>query len=353
MKIKNILTLLLCGAFIFSFASWCIFGTTPAYSESERRVLASFPEISWDKIVSGEFSGDFEDYATDRFPLRDFWRGLKASTRLNIFQQKDNNDIYYANGHISKLEYPMKPEMLDYAISLFTAIKDKHFPANRVFFSMIPDKNRDLADLSMDYEAFEKYMQAGLSFATPIEIGDLLSSDDFYNTDTHWRQENIIDIAQRLAAAMGTSISGQYEQTTLDSPFNGVYVGQSALPFKPDRITYLENDIIRGFEVTGAAAVYDLSKAESRDPYELFLSGNQPIVTIKNPANPEGGRLIMFRDSFGSSIAPLLAEGYSEIVLVDIRYVSSAMLGQFVDFADADVLFLYSTILLNSSSAMK
>lgn len=353
MKIKNIITLLLCGAFILSFAGWCILGTTPAYSESERRVLAEFPEVSWDKIVSGEFAGDFEDYATDRFPLRDFWRGLKASVRLNLFQQKDNNDIYYADGHISKLEYPANPAMQDYAISLFTSVYEKYLSGNRVFFSMIPDKNRDLAELSMDYDAFEKYMIAGLPFATPIHIGDFLTAEDFYNTDTHWRQENIVDIAAHLAASMGTSISGNYEQTTLETPFNGVYVGQSALPFEPDHITILENDVIRGFKVTGAAAVYDLAKAESRDPYELFLSGTQPLVTIKNPANPAGGRLILFRDSFGSSIAPLLAEGYSEVVLVDLRYVSSGMLGELVDFTDADVLFLYSTILLNSSTAMK
>lgn len=353
MKAKNIITLLLCGAFILSFAGWCILGTTPAYSESERRVLAKFPEISWEKIVSGEFAGDFEEYATDRFPLRDFWRGLKARARLHLFLQKDNNDIYYADGHISKLEYPMNPAMQDYAISLFSSVRDKYFPTNRVFFSMIPDKNRDLAELSMDYDAFEKYMHEGLPFAEPIRIGDLLTSDDFYNTDTHWRQECIVDIAQRLASAMGTSLSGKYDTTTLDAPFRGVYVGQSALPFEPDHITILENDVIRGLQVTGAAAVYDLSKAESRDPYELFLSGNQPVVTVKNPANPEGGRLILFRDSFGSSIAPLLAEGYSEIVLVDLRYISSGMLGEFVDFTDADVLFLYSTILLNSSTAMK
>ena len=85
----------------------------------------------------------------------------------------------------------------------------------------------------------------------------------------------------------------------------------------------------------------------------MFLSGNQALVTVKNPVNTTGDRLIIFRDSFGSSIAPLLAEGYSEVILIDLRYVSSDMLGSFVDFAGADVLFMYSTLLLNSSLALK
>ena len=63
--------------------------------------------------------------------------------------------------------------------------------------------------------------------------------------------------------------------------------------------------------------------------------------------------LILFRDSFGSSIAPLLVEGYSKITIVDIRYVQSEYLGNFIKFEDQDVLFLYSTMLLNNSLALR
>jgi hypothetical protein len=103
-----------------------------------------------------------------------------------------------------------------------------------------------------------------------------------------------------------------------------------------------------------SSEVYDMEKAEGKDPYELFLSGNQPYVRITNPANPEGKRLVVFRDSFGSSIAPLLAQGYSEVILLDLRYLSSAFVGKVgIDFRNADVLFLYSTLLLNSSTGMR
>ena len=353
MKRKNILTVAACGIFVLVFSLLCFFAPKETYSESERRVLAKFPQISWDSIASGAFARDFESYATDTFPTRDTWRSIKAYTRLGLFQQKDNNEIFLAEGHISKLEYPMNTAMLDHAISLFTQINEKYLGDNKVYFAMIADKNKDLATLKMDYAAFEEYMAAGLDFATTISIQNLLTTEDYYYTDTHWRQEKIVDVAQRLATAMETKLPSDYEQVTLPSPFYGVYVGQAALPCEPDSIVYLTNDTIEGFKVEGAQAVYDLSKADSRDPYELFLSGNQPIVKVTNPQNPKGKRLILFRDSFGSSIAPLLAQGYGEVVLVDLRYINSQLLDQYVDFENADVLFLYSTLLLNDSLSMK
>ena len=62
---------------------------------------------------------------------------------------------------------------------------------------------------------------------------------------------------------------------------------------------------------------------------------------------------MIFRDSFGSSLAPLLIESYDKITLVDIRYIQSGMLGNFIDFDSQDVLFIYSSGLLNNSLAMK
>lgn len=357
MKNKNIITTIFITAFVLSMFLWNLLGTTPEYSDSERRVLARFPEVTLENIASGEFAQQFEKYATDRFPARDTFRSIKAYVQTKVFLKKDNNEIYTVGNHISKLEYPMNREMMDYSIRLFTKVKENYLGSNPVYFAIIPDKNRYLASpndyLSLDYEAFTQYMKEGMDFAEYIEIADLLDADDYYDTDTHWRQEAIIDVAERIATEMGADISQSYQANTLESPFNGVYVGQSALVCEPDTITYLSNDTIESAEVDDDVVIYDMTKANGKDPYEMFLSGNQPIVKIKNADNISGKRLIMFRDSFGSSIAPLFVKGYSEIVLVDLRYVSSEVLDQYVEFENADVLFLYSTLLLNNSLSMK
>ena len=85
----------------------------------------------------------------------------------------------------------------------------------------------------------------------------------------------------------------------------------------------------------------------------MFLSGPLSLVTIENPNINTQKELIIFRDSFGSAIAPLLAQGYGKVTVIDIRYIQPMMLKNFVDFEGADVLFLYSTMVLNNSTTLK
>lgn len=357
MKRKNQVTIIFIAAFFLVLSLWTILGRTPDYSDSERRVLASLPELNVENVLRGEFAEDFDTYATERFPARDMWRSIKAYAQTRIFGQKDNNGIYTAVGHISKMEYPENYDMAGHAIQVFDKVNEIYLQENDIYLAVIPDKNRYLAEesghLEMDYEAFSEYVKEEMEYAQYIEIADLLEADDYYYTDTHWKQEKIVDVAERIAGEMGVGLDSDYEVHQLEQPFEGVYVGQSALKCEPDVIHYLSNDAIEQAIVTGAKSVYDMEKAKGKDPYEMFLSGNQSVITIKTPLNDSGKRLVVFRDSFGSSIAPLWIEMYSEIVLVDLRYISSDKLGEYVEFKEADVLFLYSTMMLNNSMGMK
>lgn len=353
MKLQKYFTISLCLIFVLFFSFRCFFIATPDYSESERRKLADFPQLNRQSVTSGEFAKKFEEYTTDRFPFRDSWRSIKAYTRLNVFSQKENNDIFVKDGHISKIEYPLNDKMLNYSVSLFTKIYQKYLKQNNVYITVIPDKNKYIADLKLDYEKLNSYMYDNLPFCTPIQVDHLLSADDYYFTDSHWRQDQIVDVAKHIAKSMDISLEYEYQKLTLEREFFGVYAGQSALKCKPDTITYLTNDTINGFEVTGANAIYDLKKANGKDAYELFLSGNQPLVEIKNPQNTSGRKLIVFRDSFASSLMPLLAQGYSQVTMIDLRYINSQLLDKYVDFSEADVLLLYSAGILNNSTSMK
>ena len=81
-------------------------------------------------------------------------------------------------------------------------------------------------------------------------------------------------------------------------------------------------------------------KIGGMDDYDFYLWGARALLTIQNPECHNGKKLLLFRDSFGSSIAPLLAEYYEEVTLVDLRYVSAShaleLLG---DTEYQDVLF--------------
>ena len=58
---------------------------------------------------------------------------------------------------------------------------------------------------------------------------------------------------------------------------------------------------------------------------------------------------MIFRDSFGSSLAPLLVQDYAKVTLVDLRLVDHKSLDQILAFKGQDVLFLYNTQVLNSN----
>ncbi len=365
-KIKNIILTVVVTAILLTLSVWCIAKSPDEYSESERRVLDSFPEVTWESILSAEFMGDFEDYTLDQFPMRDVFRSIKALSEKYIFARKDNNDIYVADGHISKLEYPLSTQMLDNAADKFLYIYEKYIEETEsdVYFSIVPDKNYFLAEkngyLALDYEKLVSYMKEKTSYMTYIDIFDKLSVDDYYTTDTHWRQESITDIAEYIGECMGADVKAEYAENTLDNPFYGVYYGQSALPFEADTLKYLTNETLDNCIVTSydtgkpvKKSVYDMEEAYGKDPYEMFMSGSDALIVAENPLAETDRELVMFRDSFSSSLSPLLVEGYSKITLVDIRYINPGMLGAFVDFENCDVLFIYSTMLLNNSSAFK
>lgn len=366
-KKKHLIT---CGVIVFVFALFatlCYFGPKAEYSDAERRPLASFPALNQKSISSGAFMDQFETYAADTFPFREQFRSLKAGTALAL-GQKTNNDIYLYDGHLSQLEYPMNLDSIYNATELFQKIYDKHLSdANtQVYVSVIPDKNAYLADkanqLSMDYNSFELYVADNTTFGSYISISELLSIEDYYRTDSHWRQEQIIDVAEQLASSMGTQLSASiYNSNHTGELFYGVYHGQSALPVKGEQMYYLTNEVIDQLEVfdhenNRTIPVYDLSKATGKDPYELYLSGPLSLVTIENPMATESGNekeLVIFRDSYAASIAPLLATGYSKVTLIDIRYLPSSQIDKHVSFENCDVLFLYSTSVLNNSETLK
>lgn len=364
-KIKNLAVVVLASLFVGGFALWSLLQPDAATSVAERRPLAQMPEISAESVLSGAFMTDFERYTLDQFPLRDTFRTVKACTALYAMGQKDNNGLYTVDGYVSKLDYPLDTSSVDYALGRFQFVYDRYLAEAdvNVYFSVIPDKNTFMAAENgypaFDYAELCDRARSGTSFAQFIDIAPLLELSDYYRTDTHWRQESITDVAAYLLTAMGAEADApDYTVQEADTPFYGTYAGQAALPLQPDALRYLESDTLArctvyDHETASEIPVYALEAAAGKDPYALFLSGSKSLLTIRNPDAKTDRRLILFRDSFGSSLAPLLVSGYSEITLVDIRYISPVILDRFIDFEDQDVLFLYSASILNNSETIK
>lgn len=363
-KIKTILTVVLPALCLYALSLWNLCKPAEEFSVSERRKLAQFPEVTVYSVLSGDFMEDFASYAADQFPRRDDFRKLKTLAAVSVFGQLDNHGIYAADGHIAYMEYPLNLESLTYAAKRFRYLYETYMQDTnvRIYGAIIPDKNYFLAAesgrLALDYHTLYTRLSRETDFISYIDLRGLLDLEDYYYTDPHWRQEQIVDVAKQIAAEMGIILGGDYERQVLDVPFYGAYYGQAALSLPADELVYLTNDVLRrcrvyNYETEQEMSVYDMEKAYGKDPYEMFLSGSVSVLTIENPAIQNGRELVVFRDSFASSLVPLLAEGYEKITLIDIRYIPGERLEKLLKFEDQDVLFLYSTLVLNNSGTLK
>lgn len=359
--------LIILGLFccIVGFMLIFIFGEKETSSISERRKLKEFPRLTVKTLQDHSYMEDLETYLLDHFPMRDYLRRMKAYFAYDILGQLENNDIYMAEGYAGKLEYPLKEASVIKATEKMQAIKAQYFPTAEVYYAIVPDKNYFLAEQngypSMDYHRMEALMQERLTDMTYIDIWDSLSIEDYYTTDTHWRQECLEETVQQIGDAMGFAeyLSQDYEQKAMEE-FYGVYYGQSALPLSSETLYYLTNETIQAatqwsLETDKTQPIYINEEEAGFDKYNIFLAGAQALQRIDSPLAKTDKRLIVFRDSFGSSIVPLLLEAYSEIIVIDTRYISSALLGEYVDFEteNTQILFLYNTLLLNNSSMLK
>lgn len=333
-----------------------LFSENQTISKTERRKLAEFPKVNFENLLKGKVAKEFDEYVVDQFWERDFFRKIKYFWSINIFKQKDDNKYFEKDGAIYKIEYPLKENNVEKTANKILEIYDKYLDGMKVYYAIIPDKNYYLNSddyLVMDYEKMKKIVNGKLSKLNYIDIWNELELKDFYSTDLHWKQECLGNVVNKIEVEMGISVTSNemYEKENVGK-FYGIYYGQILTDVDADDMYILTNNNIKAcstynYETNKTGSVYD--KKETIDKYDIYLSGATPLITIDNSNAKNEKELILFRDSFGSSIAPLLIENYKKITVIDLRYMSSDLLSRYVEFDNQDVLFLYSSLVLNQN----
>lgn len=325
-------------------------------SISEKRKLAQFPEITLKNIINGEVSKKIEKYTTDQFIARDTFRGIKTFFSIYILKQQDNNKLFVKDEAIYKMEYPLNEKNLDKSFDKINNIYNNYLKDMQVYYAIIPDKNYYLKDdkhLKIDYEKLKQIASKKLENIKYIDIWDDLELKDYYKTDLHWRQENLQKIVKNLQTNMNLENTENINYEKIDiGDFYGTYYGQLGVKVDADKMYILTNDVIENckaynYEKEEISTIYNMKNY--KDKYDIYLSGATPLIYIENSNANTQKELLLFRDSYGSSIAPLLIQNYKKITLIDIRYMSSTLLDKYIEFDDQDVLFLYSTLVLNQN----
>lgn len=358
-KLKSIIITITFFGILIGFAVANIIKDDESISIAERRKLTTFPEISIAKIFDGTFFNKFDTYATDQFVEREKFRTLKISTEFDLFKRNDYNNLYEHDGYLIENLYPLNENSVNNIISKIQQIEQTYATSqNNIYFTIIPDKNYFInkGNLKLDYSKLEKMMQYNLS-ATYIPLMENLGLEDYYKTDSHWKQENLEKIANILLYQMGQNTTSTYTKKEVIT-FKGTYSGRIPQNKENDKIIILTNDIINNssvfyYDTNKSGSIYNYEKFNSLDKYDIYLSGATPLIKIENKNATTSKELIIFRDSYGSSIIPLLITAYKKITVVDTRYISPKLLSNYINFNSQDILFMYSTLLINNSFSLK
>lgn len=274
-------------------------------------------------------------------------------------------DVYVYQGYAVTTEAGYDQKSLDYAALKFQQLYDSYLTGNdgHIYLSVVPDKGSFTAPpegyTPASAQETADTLLAQLDFVQYVDIAPGLTLEDYYRTDPHWRQECLVATAQTLAQAMDVPLAGDFQENAIDVPFYGAYAEKAGEPLVADTLRYLTGEVpdactVYDYETGRQETLYDLAAVDTDTPYDLYLQGSRSLLRIDSPLSATDRTLVVFRDSFGSSLIPLLAESYRTIYAVDIRYLSSQMVGRFLSFdGSEDVLFLYSTMVLQNSRTMK
>ena len=352
---KNKILVFIFIGFIFIFSLGSIFIPDKKISYSERRKLKEFPEFEF----SGEYISDVDGYLLDHFIFRDLFRSIKAKFNYSVLNKLDNNDIYLKDNYIFKSNYPTNKESISSFMEKINKLEGLLTKDNKKFIMIIPDKNYYLKSddfLGIDYEYIYKEMnKLGLK---NINITDKLSLDSYYETDTHWKQDKLNDVVLEMDRIMDFNYYDVSYKKNIYNKFYGVYYGESAINRKPEKLVYLTNNLfdnvtVKYLENDKLNSIYNVDKLDGLDSYDVYLDGASSFIEITNNKSSSDKELVIFRDSFGSSLSPLLVNYYKKITVIDNRYISSSYYKDLIKFNNQDILFMYSTLFINESGSLK
>ena len=297
-------------------------------SETENRTLAQLPEFTWNGLKDGSYTKAIETYFADQFPLRDGWTGLKARTE-QLAGKSEFNGVYLCDDTlISKVE-PPDPQQVEKNLSYLDRLAGK--TDAQVLLGLIPSAAEVWKDQlpagAGSWDQTDLLAESDVDFLTALSA----HSDEpiYYRTDHHWTTLGAFYGANALLETLGRKPldRAEFSPETVSDSFCGTLYSQSGIHWlQPDSIEFWASE--EGISVTSwregkprAAGLYDRSYLEVKDQYSAFLGGNQPLCVIRNENAPAGsGKLLLLRDSYADSMAPLLAQRFEEVHLVDLRY---------------------------------
>ncbi len=342
------------------------------FSESENRVLAKAPVISFEKLKDGSFMSEAETYLTDQFPFRDVLISAKTFCDRLIGIKEENGVYIGSNGFIFDTQTPYtkeKGEELTGAISDFAQnnkkIKTSVLIApnsSYVYRDYLPG-NLDMPDQSDMLKSMCKFFSDRVNVIDTCESFRNASEGDtllYYRTDHHWTTDGAYVAFEALAKEWKLDTKKtKLEFYTVSTTFEGTLSSKAGLHTYKDEVKICvpeksEGTYFVSYESQGkkTATIFEKDKLNQKNHYEVFLGGNYDKVIISTVAETDN-TLLLVKDSYANCLIPMLTPYFSRIVVVDPRYLTDSFGGILKEYTFTHALFLYNmnTLLGDTSLA--
>ena len=337
------------------------------FSDSENRMLAQFPEISFSSLLDGSFLEGLGDYTADQFPGRDAWITLNLKMNMALGQKEFNGVYLCEDGY--PIQIPQEPNWVQAERNLAAAETfAAKYPDLNMVMTVAPNAVTVLSDLlsanapARDQREDIAWIQGQLNAVQFCDVTDALAahSDEyiFYKTDHHWTSLGAKYAFYAMAERMNLEPikEGDYTAYPVSNTFQGTLSSKSGSHTSSDTVEiYIPHsgiDYYVTYADTGEniSSLYRRSALNEKDHYTVFFGGNHARVDITTTADT-GRCLLLFKDSYANCMVQFLFPYYDHITMIDPRYYYDNIDLVIKSESITDVLFLYNAdTFLNDTS---
>ena len=347
--------------FIFTMLILFIVLPKRGYSPSEKRILEQAPQLTDESLMSGDFGEHFEKFLSDQTAGRNMWVGLAAYYNYAVGNNGSSGVYKCSDGYLINDPEDMSglmrnigfieefSEHIDVPVTALIAPSTGYICSDKLplihkpyhddeYFSKISD--------TLDTASFVDIREA---FKSAYADGDQM----YYRTDHHWTAYGAYTAYTALAAELGYTANDMsaYDIASYPGFYGTTYSSSGFWDTAPDDIEVWDNKANDGAlsvavtdngETCEQDEMFYYSHLDEDDKYPVYLDGNHPYTVIKNSGASSDEKLLVVKDSFAHSLVPFLADHYSEIIMVDMRYYSLPLPALIESEGVDRVLFIYS-----------
>ncbi len=348
-KLVHVFTVGIFLTLIFGFAVGFLLLPDQSFSEQENRALRTLPRLTAERLASGDYASDINDYFADQFPLRNLLVGWKGSIELALGKGENDGVLLGRDGQLAKRLFDVAradaPSVQDVDAAdtshllrsangicrAAEALEEKGIPLTVMLTGRTLDvcasafryptcySEQMLSTLRTSLCNCSAYVDAVQLMRARHDAGEAV----YYKTDHHWTTLGAYHAYTDLMRAFGMEdeiIPAQaFERTVVSTSFYGSSWSAAGMKFvPPDTVEVWTLGNENAFSVTldkgAASGFYAWEHLAKKDHYSLFLDGVHDVVTIQKNGE-ERPTLLILKDSFANSLAPFLAQHFDLILL--------------------------------------